>query len=173
MRRVANQGFTMVELMVALSVAGILLTVALPSYQVFVQDTRLLTQSNHFTSAVMLTKGEAVKRGRSATICPSTDGVACTGGTNWSNGWIVFADEDGDGVVDTGEEVIQVGAPLTGDNQLISGVRTRVTFAASGFSLGFNDTFSLCDSRGATYSKVLIINNQGRLRAETGTGVCS
>ncbi|GJL74817.1 GspH/FimT family pseudopilin [Nitrosomonas sp.] len=167
-----NTGFTLIELLVTLSVASILLAVAAPSYQVFVQDSQLITQVNGFSSAMMLTKNEAIKRNNTASICPSTNGTGCTGGTVWSNGWIVFADANGDGIVDAGEEIIQVGSALTGGNTLASN-GARVTFSASGFSLGFNATFTLCDSRGAAASKVLVLSNQGRIRHETGTGTCS
>ncbi len=166
-----QHGFTLVELMITLSVAAILLAVAVPSYQVFIQDSRLTAQSNNFYSAMTLAKSESVKSSSPTTICPSTNGTSCTGGTVWSNGWLIFADPDSDGVVDTGERIIQVGSTLVGGNTLTS-VRTRVTYSASGFALGFNSTFSLCDSRGAAYSKRLILNNQGRLRIETGGGTC-
>lgn len=167
-----NKGFTLIELLVTLSVASILLSLAVPSYRVFVQDSQLLTQSNNFSTALMLAKSEAVKRSTPATICPSTTGTGCTGGTNYSNGWLVFADSNGDGAVDAGEQILQVGAPLTGGNTLNAGVRNRVTFSATGYTLGFADTFSLCDNRGAAMSRRIILNNQGRLRTETGGGAC-
>lgn len=168
-----SRGFTLIELLVTLSVASILLTVALPSYRVFVQDSLLITQSNNFYSAMMLAKSEAVKRSSPATICPSTNGTGCTGGTVWSNGWIVFADTNGDGAVDAGEEILQVSAALSGGNTLQSNTRIRVTYAASGYTLGFAETFSLCDSRGAAMSRRIVLNNQGRLRTETGGGACA
>lgn len=164
-------GFTLIELLVTLSVASILLTMAVPNYRVFVQDSLLITQVNSFFSAMTLAKNEAIKRSSSATVCPSTNGTGCTGGTVWSTGWIVFADADNDGAVDAGEEIIHVGSALSGGNTLSSG-RQRVTFAASGFSLGFNTTFSLCDSRGASASRALVLSNQGRFRTEVGTGAC-
>ncbi|PTN12083.1 GspH/FimT family pseudopilin [Nitrosomonas aestuarii] len=167
-----SAGLTLIELLVTLSVASILLAVAAPGYRVFVQDSQLITQINHFSSAMMLAKNEAIIRNGPTSICPSTNGTGCTGGTVWSNGWIVFADADGDGIVGAGEEIIQVGSALTGGNTLASN-GARVTFSASGFSLGFNATFSLCDSRGVAASKVLVLSNQGRVRHETGTGACS
>lgn len=167
-----SDGVTLIELLVTLSVASILLTVAVPGFRVFIQDSRLTTQINNFSSAMMLAKSEALKRSSSATVCPSVNGTTCTGGSAWSNGWLIFSDPNRNGVVDVGEEIIQVGSALTGGNTL-SGSRVRITFDANGFSLGLNDSISLCDSRGAASSKRLIINNQGRVRTETGTGTCS
>jgi type IV fimbrial biogenesis protein FimT len=170
-----SRGFTLIELLVTLSVASILLAVAVPSFRVFVQDSLILTQSNSFSSAMMLAKSEAVKRSSPVTICSSTDGLSCNGGNVWSGGWLVFADTDGDGVVDP-NEIIQIGAPLTGGNTLTFAAfadSSRVTYASSGFTFGFNGTFSLCDNRGVAVSRGIILNNQGRLRTVTGGGTCS
>lgn len=168
-----NRGFTVIELLVTLSVASILLAVAAPNFRTFVQDNQLIAQSNNFFSAMMLAKSEAVKRNSSVTICPSTNGTACAGVTAWTSGWLVFADANGDGTVDGGEAIIRVGTALPGQSTLTSGNRTRVTFAASGFTLGFNDTFSLCDSRGPALSRRLILSNQGGLRTVKGGGACA
>lgn len=170
---IADQyGFTLVELLMTLSVASIVLTVGVPNYRGFVQDSLLVAQSNSFHSAITLTKSEAIKRSRRVTLCPSTNGTSCTGGTVWSNGWIIFTNPNGNVVVDAGEEILQVGAAFPGGNTL-SGGQQRISFTSNGFSMGSNDTFSLCDSRGVSYSKVIVLNNQGRMRSETGTGTCS
>ncbi len=173
MEQLKQNGFTLVELLVTLSVASILLTVAVPSYRTFVQDNLLTAQSNTFHSALALAKSEAIRRSSFATICPSTNGTGCTGGTTWSNGWLVFADTNGNGVVEAGEEILQVNAALSGGNTMRSGFRIRVTFSASGFTSGYADTFSLCDTRGVSHSKAIVLNNQGRFRSEMGTGACS
>lgn len=166
-----QNGFTLIELLVTLSVASILLSVAAPSYRTFVQDNLLVTQSSSFYSTLALAKSEAIRRSSFVTVCPSTNGTSCTGGVVWSNGWLVFSDRNNNGVVEAGEEILQVGVAFSGGNSF-SGARARVTFTANGFSMASNDTFTLCDSRGAAYSKAIILNNQGRFRIETGAGTC-
>lgn len=168
-----QRGLTMIELLVTLSVASILLSVAVPSYNNFVQDNLLVIQSNNFSSSIALAKSEAIKRSSQTTICPSTNGTSCTGGVVWSNGWLVFSDVNGNGVVDGNDEILLVNTALTGGNSLRSGERTRITFTANGFSSGFNGTFTLCDSRGATHSRAIVLNNQGRMRVEKGSGSCT
>jgi type IV fimbrial biogenesis protein FimT len=165
-----NRGFTLIELLVTVSVASILLAVAAPSYRTFVQDNQLTAQSDTFFSAMMLTKSEAVTRNSPVTICPTADGTTCTGGTNWTNGWIVFADANNDDAPDA-TEVIRVGTKLPGQSTLTSKSTPMVTFAASGTPLGFNnDTFSLCDDRGAPYYRTLVLSAQGSLRTDKGKG---
>ncbi|MBY0474366.1 MAG: Tfp pilus assembly protein FimT/FimU [Nitrosomonas sp.] len=170
-KQLHQHGFTLIELLVTLSVASILLSVAVPSFSTFIQNNLLTTQSNSFYSALALAKSEAVRRSSPVSLCPSTNGTSCTGGSIWSNGWLVFADANNAGVVDAGEEILQVGITFSGGNTF-SGNIGRVTFTANGFSMGFNGSFTLCDSRGGSHSKTIILNNQGRFRSETGTGTC-
>lgn len=164
-------GFTLIELMITLSVMAILMAIALPNFQSFVQNSRITTQANSFITALMLARSEAVKRGSTVTVCRSTNGTGCSGVGNWENGWLVFVDANGDGVVDAGDLPVQVGQALSGGNTLEGG-GARVTYSGNGFTAGFNDTFSLCDSRGAAFSRRIIVSNQGRVRTETGGGAC-
>ncbi|MBS0424311.1 MAG: GspH/FimT family pseudopilin [Proteobacteria bacterium] len=165
--RLYHNGFTMIELLVTMSIASILLSLAVPSYRTFVQDNLLMMQSNNFYSTLALAKSEAIRRSSPVTVCPSTNGTSCTGGVVWSNGWLVFLDVNNNGVVEAGEEILQVGPAFTGGNTF-TGTKLRVIFTANGFSMGSNDTFTLCDSRGTSYSKAIILNMQGRFRTETG-----
>lgn len=171
-----NRGFTLIELLVTVSVASILLAVAAPSYRTFVQDNQLTAQSDTFFSAMILAKSEAVTRNRPVTICPSTDGTSCAVsaalGAVWTNGWLVFADVNGDGIADA-IEIIRVGTALPGQSTLTSPKSKKVIFAASGTTLGFNDTFALCDDRGSAQSRILVLSNQGGLRTDKGVvGTC-
>jgi type IV fimbrial biogenesis protein FimT len=42
--------------------------------------------------------------------------------------------------------------------------RTRIVFQGNGGNAGSNVTFTLCDGRGVTHARALILNNLGRLR---------
>lgn len=78
-RRHAGGGFTLVELMISLSVAAILAAVAVPSYRTFISSQRIRAASYDITSVLLQARSEALKRNRAVTI-------AATGG-NWQNGW--------------------------------------------------------------------------------------
>lgn len=165
-----KNGFTLVEIMVGLSVAGILLTVGVPSFRSVIQDNRLVTQNNELVVAVNMAKNEAVKRGMVVTLCRSSDSASCTG--NWQDGWIVFNDVDGDGVVDAGDgdTVLRVHGPLDGGNTLsFSGAGNRVQYNSRGIAVSATGTFKLCDSRGATSARGLIVSTAGRPRVAEDT----
>lgn len=93
--RSKSTGFTLLELMVAIAVAAILITVSAPSFRSIIQNNRLVGQSNEMVTAFQVARSEALKRNRPVIICPSSDGTGC--GTAWTDGWIVAEDTAGAG----------------------------------------------------------------------------
>ncbi len=166
----------MIELLVTLSIAAIMLTIAIPSFRDFLLNNRITSQTNDFVLALASAKSEAVKRGVRVTVCsratPPTTPESCAGSTTWDTGWLVFVDNDGGGTVNGLDEVLQVREPLEGNNTLRAAARQRVTFQNTGFSLGFTDTFRLCDTRGTANGRRITVSNQGRVTSATGTTAC-
>lgn len=85
-----SHGFTMIELMVTLTVLGILLGVGIPSFNTIMLNSRTSGLANDFTSAVNVARSEAVKRAQQVTVCPSQDFTSCSG--VWLDGWIVIVE---------------------------------------------------------------------------------
>lgn len=100
-----GKGFTLIELMVVISLVAILLALGLPSFQSTIRSNRLATQTNQLIASIALTRSEALRTSRGAAMCPSTNGTAC-GGT-WSNGWLIWADVDGDATIDGSEPIVR------------------------------------------------------------------
>lgn len=74
-------GFTLVELMITLAIAGILATVALPSYRDFVRTQRVKSASFELVAALTLTRSEAIKRNANVVMTQASGG--------WQNGWTI------------------------------------------------------------------------------------
>jgi len=83
-------GFTLIEMMVAIAVAVILMTLAVPSFQQSRLTTQLRASTNDLVADVNLARGEALKRNQPVTMCVSSDGAACSTG-GWQQGWIVVS----------------------------------------------------------------------------------
>ncbi|MGA8008098.1 MAG: GspH/FimT family pseudopilin [Thiomonas sp.] len=62
------RGFTLVELLVTLAIAGLLLALAVPSFNRLMVSSRLTTQANNAVSLLSYARGEAVKRGGNVQI---------------------------------------------------------------------------------------------------------
>ena len=175
MRMRSAGGFTLVELMVVLSIAAILLTVAVPGFQSFILNGRRTTLANDLVLALAYAKSEAVKRGVRVTVCSRQDDATCAGSTTWDSGWLVFVDNDGDGVVDGADTppdvVLQVYPPLPNGITLRAAVVQGVTFRSTGFSANL-DTLRLCDPRGTTEGRSIVISSPGMVRTASGTASC-
>lgn len=169
-----NNGFTLIELIITLSVAAILVTTAVPGFKQVMMNNRMATQVNELINALTLARSEAVKRKVEVTLCKSSNGGSC-GATGWEDGWIVFINNDNDkpAAVDNGEEILRVYGALPGNATLRgnNNVSNYITYRADGFS-NTNGTYTLCDSRGASKARAVVISKTGRPRIETGSSTC-
>lgn len=138
-------GFTLVELMITLVILVILLTIAVPSFERFFAENRAASGANEILTGLHLARSEAVRRNSNASLCPSTNGETCTGGTEWARGWIVFHDVDGNGGIDLGDDAVLRVSESLSPTVSISGPEFH-TFVNSGVSLA--NTFDLSVSNG-------------------------
>ncbi len=106
-----QEGMTMLELMITLTVMGILLSIGVPAMLKFAANIRLVTQANDLVADIVYSRNEAATRGRRVSMCVSqnvqsaesaTNRSTCAenGTTAWATGRILFVDMDGDGVRD-------------------------------------------------------------------------
>lgn len=168
-------GFTLIELLVTIAIAAIMLTVAVPSFRDFILNSRMATQSNDLVLALTYAKSEAVKRNSSINVCKAADAATnCGGGnaTGWSNGWTVLVDGDNDCVVDAGDQVLRVW-PALQNNTLCFNNGVKARFANTGFSTNTAGTYTLCDSRGATEARGVVLSSEGRIRRATDSNADS
>jgi type IV fimbrial biogenesis protein FimT len=100
-------GFSLIELIVVLAVCSILLAVAAPDLNALVRTQQLKAATGDLFGAINLARAQALARGRQVKIMP-----ADPAGRDWSRGWTVFQDSDGDGAPGPGDELIAVHGPL-------------------------------------------------------------
>lgn len=170
-----QRGFTLVEFLITVSVAALLVTLAVPSFSAMMMNQRVTTQTNDFISTLALARAEALKRVSRVTVCRSSTGNACAASGGWEQGWIVFADDDNDVTLDNGEEILMVRSTLEGSNTLrgSTNVAGNISYVASGTARlpgggAQVGTLSLCDERGAgEHARTIAISATGRVRMES------
>ncbi|MHB9119601.1 MAG: GspH/FimT family pseudopilin [Burkholderiales bacterium] len=163
----ATFGFTTIELMVALAIGAILVAMALPGFKSTLLKYRLSSRANDFFTALTLARSESVKRNGLVSVCQSADGLTCTTTGGWEQGWIVFYDVNGNGVVDTPDCSVNTqdciirtgGAFGTGYTMSGSAGGTAVqyiTFSSSGWTPGAKATFTLSHSPDVEDRKICV-----------------
>lgn len=78
----AKHGFTLIELIIALAVAALLLAWGVPSFQRFMDNAALTSETNNWVGVVNHARSEAVTRGERVTICRTIAPEACDGSAN-------------------------------------------------------------------------------------------
>ncbi len=147
-------GFTLIEIMIALLLVAIVLTVGVPSLRDFIHNNQAASETNALLAAFNSARGAAITRGVPVAVCASSNGTSClsnsgcTGAaTDWSGGWLIFVDNPGGTscVKDGSDVVLHVSSgfsggtlkgPVAGVQFLPSGLRLNPTTATFTLTLG-------------------------------------
>lgn len=156
MKKYYQTGVTLLELMFAVAILAIVLGVGVPSFVNIVQSNRMAALNNDVMTAIHRARSEAVKQRTNTVMCPSNDPLAAAPvcGADMTLGWVVFTDQNGNGVVDLPVDQVLVAHEAVLGNMNVLANGGYVSFASTGFSqavaaLGPQVTnVLLCDERG-------------------------
>jgi len=176
-------GFSLIELLVTVSVVAILVLIAVPQLDDAALTRKLAAQIGDFLSTLQLARSESMKRNARVVVCKSSNKCDCAVSGGYEQGWIMFRDDDADGVRDhlmvcgsdepSAEPILEVHPPLpngfslTGTEDLASYISFhpsgQALLATGGTQTG---TFTLCRLPPSTSGngREITVNAAGRLR---------
>lgn len=165
-------GFSLLELLVVLTLALALAALALPSFRTLIVRWALQTEGQALVDDLRFARTQAVMLGQPVSICPSTDGAACATHADWGRGWVVFIDPDLDRAVDSGERLLRQHQPAAAVQSISSNGasdRAGLTYQPTGAARAAGQTVRL-NGRGSGW-RLVCISMQGRpsLRPEGQT----
>jgi type IV fimbrial biogenesis protein FimT len=159
------RGFTIIEIMIAVTLAAILMVVAAPGFRAMMARGYAQAVARDLLSAVNRARSEAITRRGQVVLCQSTDLSTCSG-TNLSNGWIVFMDADGNGqrtTSGTTEPLIQIHNTVADKVTITATGGTNLSYRVIG-TVSAARTFTVCPLSTGTGAKggQIAVNTSGR-----------
>lgn len=165
-----RRGFTLLELMAALAIAGVVFTLGAPGLGAWMTEQALQDRADALLHALDLARSEAVKRGARVDVCPGS--AACSGGAlAWEGGWAIVADADRGGSALAHEHAAAPGITIRGNRP----VADYVSYTSAGHARRFDGalqmgTFTVC--RPGHRARKVVLANSGRARVETSPDQC-
>ena len=158
------KGFTLIELVIVLTLISLLLILVVPGYQALIANSRTTSGVNQLIAAINYARSEAVKRRSIVTLCSSQNGQQCGG--LWRNGWLVFVDKTANGQITTSNNILRTYNALPpGDELTWSGslAKQYLQMAPSGGTYGQAGTFVYSSHK---HQGIVKVSQTGRVRIE-------
>jgi type IV fimbrial biogenesis protein FimT len=150
MRR--HAGFSLVELLVVLTIVSILLVVGVPSFKSLIATQRIKSAASNLQVYLNLTRAEALKRNANVTLSPNQSG-------DWSTGWNIVDPSTGT-ILYTTPSVSQI---------TITGGPTSVIYRGTGRLNGTTDVVFKLNSTSTTNCRRVEVDLSG-IAMVTSTG---
>lgn len=171
------KGFTLLEILLTISILGIITAVALPSISEVIVKTRVDNEVSALHRLILNARNAAVNTGKNVTVCPLTANV-CTG--NWQAEISVFTNDsnlladnqvyNNDGNENNNsadEKLIKIKSAVLSTDTLNFDANL-IIFSPTGRAVaGGNSTFTFCPADNDTLGRSLFISLSGRVYTST------
>lgn len=168
-----NRGMSLIELIIVLSIIGISVSLAIPTFSELIQNYRFKSAALALEKDLRFAKYTANQKKIRVSVCISNDQTHCIKmpSQQWQQGWIVFLDPNNN-FQPLSQNILRYREPLhpkitiTSNSNIQHGIQFNIGKKA-GKSLGSglaNGHFILCNHNKNAHK--LILNIYGRLRKE-------
>tara|TARA_R110002110_G_scaffold271566_1_gene486947 strand:+ start:45676 stop:46179 length:504 start_codon:yes stop_codon:yes gene_type:complete len=155
------KAFTLIELLITLSIVAIVLGLAIPSLTNRVQKESAGSTTQKMFHILHFARMEAIKRNQNVIVCGTSDFKSCS--HNWSHGMMAYVDFNKDGSFNEQDLVLRVNKPNSNLTQIDSGKVNTIKYAGNGRCL------TRCTINIKTKEKLrntIVLYDSGRARIE-------
>ena len=162
-------GFTLIELIVSVTVIAVLLILALPAFQSLLMNDRVMAAKDALANSLNYARNAALSQNVTVIVCPFNSLNSTTCGSNWQRGWIVVTQPAGGNSV-----LLQANAAAANDPAISSIAVNGVAAASVSFDTrGIATTqanFKVCDSRGGAFAHSVEVLPTGFVQSGSTVG---
>ena len=162
-------GFTIIELMMTVVLLGVLMTLAAPNLTNLVREQRVKTATSDLYVSLIYARSESIKRNMYVAVCAkNSDGSGCGNTTDWSKGWIVFLDADGNGYPGAVSDILKKQDAFS--DLTLTGTVSNVSYQRDGRLRAAASTFVISSSVSATVvARCVSLDLSGRPNTKVDT----
>jgi type IV fimbrial biogenesis protein FimT len=168
-RNLYRQGHTLVELLITMTILGIVTSLAIPALGNMRAKNTMAGSINLFLTQLQYARSTAVTREKNITLCPTTNNLQCRNDhQSWGDGVLIFEDSNKNQTRDAQEPVISIqeGFDTAITIASSSAHRNRITFLPLGRAWFSNTTVRFCHQQQPELNRAIIISNNGRVRVQ-------
>ena len=165
-----SDGFTLVELLVALALLSLIWSTAIPGMRHLLQGNLSLANTNALIGAIHFSRYQAVSRGQLVTLCPMETPGICGG--EWHQGQVSFIDRNANGRMDAEDQLLRRFRPIRRGTLVWRSFRRRpwLQMTPLGTTNSQNGNFVYCsEDLDPRHARQIVINLQGRPRQSRDT----
>lgn len=151
--KVIAKGFTLVELLVTLSILAMMLVAGIPGMTALLSSMDVRSTSDKLVDTIAYARVQAVSQVSSVRVCAST----CDLSTTWSDGWQVFVDSDNDGNF-AANELLRV-EENSANNTTITSAQSAIDFDFQGQNVGAQ--LQITVDKGGEHGRVITVGSAG------------
>lgn len=159
-----QRGLTLIELLIVLSIAGILVAIGMPALGSMLARSHRQSAEGALQASLMHAREMAITRHMQVIVCPSADRRTCASWDDWQDGWLIAADADRDRKPDAGPPLAVFDGMPARTRVLSSSGRPRVVFRPNGSASGANVQLTICNLGDVHEGLAVVVANSGRVR---------
>ena len=159
-----DSGFSLIELMAALLITGILLSVGMPAFGDFITRIQTLSASTELLESITLARQYAVSSHQYVSLCGSTHGSGCDGG--WHSGVLIYSHDGSARHYQNPTETPKVIHYKSGPDTRLKANISSLTFRPSGILKGRSGSLLFCPKKNTDQHLLrIVISRGGRIRS--------